>query len=823
MKPKKLHLLLLAVILINCHIAFSQKFFEMMEDENANYYDVQKEANAYFKIHGTGKGTLYKQFKRWEADMQYYIDEQGNRISTRFIDETTEAFKAQNKSQNQNLKTSAYTWKELGPWNWKNTSSWSPGLGRLEAVRVDGKNQNIIYAGSPQGGAWKTTDGGASWIPLTDFISSSALVVYAIGMADGSPDTVYIGNGSGIFYSYDGGKTLTNISVAGTVRRIEVNPNNHKIILAATTSGIFKSTNAGQTWASVKTGATYDLRFKPGDPNTVYAVGTSFSKSTDGGSTFTAVTMGSTGIKRLAVTAANPNYVYVAELGSGAAQNIYRSTDGGATFQTRLTGSTANGTAYGGYETTGKDNSSQGSYNFCFTASPTDPEEVHLGFIITWKSTNGGTSFVATTEWTYPNSRGYTHCDMHCLEYVGNTLYTGSDGGIFKSTDMGDTFTNISQGLGTRMFYRLGLSVTDPILIACGAQDNGCSLMKSTGWIDWVGADGMECAIDPANPNLIYGSCQNGSFYKSTNGGTSQSGITMPKAGNWTTPFVIDKNSVAYVGLDEVYKSTNQGSSWTKISSVGGANCDFVEVAPSDPKYLYLSKGANFWRTSDGGTTWTPINAGLSGTINRFSVHNSSPTKIAVAAGSKVFTSIDGGTTWTDYTGNLPATTNRCLVYENGPKEGIYVGKNSGVYYRDNTMSGWVLYDTGLPPVAINELEIQYTSGKIRAATYGRGIWECDIYTPTGITDNPATKNIDMNIFPNPTKGIFELSFNSPVEDTYVLEIRNALGQFVYRDIIAKYTGHHSQKIDLTKYGKGMYVVSLITSSSQVSKEIIIE
>jgi len=821
MTPKKLPLLLLTVFFISCSSAFSQKFFEMMEDESVNYYDVQKEAYDYFKIHGIGRGTLYKQFKRWEANMQYYIDEQGNRISTRHIDETTEAFKA----QYQNSKTAAAKpWTELGPWNWKYTSSWAPGLGRLEAIRIDGKDHKTMYAGSPQGGAWKTTDGGASWKPLTDFISSSALVVFAIGMADGSPDTVYIGNGAGIFYSYNGGQTLTNVSVAGTARRIEVNPVNHNIVLAATTSGIFKSTNAGKTWTSVKTGAAYDLRFKPGDPNTVYAVGTGFLRSTDGGNTFNSVTMGSTGQKRLAVTAANPNYVYVAELGSGSAQNFYRSTDAGATFQTRLIGSTANATAYGGYSTSGTDDASQGSYNFCFTASPTDPEEVHLGCIITWKSTNGATSFTATTQWTYPNSTGYTHCDMHCLEYVGNTLYTGSDGGIFKSTDKGDNFTNISQGLGIRMFYRLGLSVTDPALVVCGAQDNGCSLLKSTGWIDWLGADGMECAIDPVNSNLIYGSSQNGSFYKSTNGGTSQSGMNVPgSAGVWTAPFAIDKNSALYAGEDEIYKSTNAGSSWTKISNVGSGSCNYIEVAPSDPKYIYLAKGANFWRTSDGGATWTPINAGLSGTINRFSVHNSSPTKIAVAVGNKVYTSTNGGTSWTDYSGNLPATSNRCIVYENGPKEGIYVGKNAGIYYRDNTMSGWVLYDQGLPPVAINELEIQYSSGKIRAATYGRGIWECDTYTPTGIINTHVSSNLDIHVFPNPSHGIAELSFNSPAESTYVLEIRNALGQFVYRDVIAKCSGAYTHKVDLTKYGKGMYLLNLIGPTGTVSKEIIIE
>ena len=402
-------------------------------------------------------------------------------------------------------------------------------------------------------------------------------------------------------------------------------------------------------------------------------------------------------------------------------------------------------------------------------------------------------------------------------------LYTGSDGGIFKSTDKGDNFTNISQGLGVRMFYRLGLSKTDPVLVAAGAQDDGCGLLKSTGWIDWMGADGMECAIDPVNSNLIYGSCQNGAFYKSTDGGLSIIELTLPTSGNWTTPFAVDKNSVCYAGLDEVYKSTDEGSTWTKISSVGGANCDYVEVAPSDPNYIYLSKGSSFWRTSNGGTTWTPINAGLSGTINRFSVHSSSPTKITVAVGTKVYTSTNGGSTWTDYTGNLPATTNICLVYEDGPTEGIYVGKNSGVYYRNNTMAGWVLYDNGLPPVKINELEIQYSAGVIRAATYGRGVWECNQYGSTVGLNTSEASNIDVNISPNPSTGMMDINFNSTIEDTYTVEIRNILGQFVYRDIIAKFTGSHHQKIDLSKHSKGTYLFTITNSKGSTTKRIIID
>jgi len=136
-------------------------------------------------------------------------------------------------------------------------------------------------------------------------------------------------------------------------------------------------------------------------------------------------------------------------------------------------------------------------------------------------------------------------------------------------------------------------------------------------------------------------------------------------------------------------------------------------------------------KSRDGGTNWTNISAGLGGaTINRIAVHNSSPDKVAITtSGSKIYTSTNGGVNWTNSTGNFPAVTARCLVYQNDASEGIYVGTNTGIYYKDLSMSNWMPYNTGLPIVAVNELEIQYTSGKVRAATYGRGVWECDLYS----------------------------------------------------------------------------------------------
>lgn len=808
------------------------EIYEMMEDPSANFYDVQAAANAYFEGTSKGRGTGYKQFKRWEAEMQYWIDEQGNRLDPRKIYEENEKFRKENAIA-KGQQTMASTWIEMGPDYWNKTSSWAPGLGRIDAVEVDPGNLNHILIGSPEGGVWKTTDGGATWKSLTDGLAYMKIGDVAIDPTN--PNTYYIGTlGAGMLKSTDGGVTLTQINsgftTSSTVKKIIVDPTNSNNVLMATSGGVYRSTNGGSSWTKSSSTSVYDIEFKPGDPTVVYSCGTGFYRSTNSGATFTAVTgFQYSSAMRLAVTAANPSVVYVVQCNGSVFGAVYKSTNSGQSFTTQVTGNSANGTNYFGYSPNGTDNSGQGSYNIDITVSPTDENEVHIGGIITWKSTNGGTSFVATTEWTYPNNRGYTHCDMHALEYVNGTLFTGSDGGIFKSTDKGDNFTNISFGMGIRMFYRLGLADSDPAKVVCGAQDNGACIRTSTGnWIDWLGADGMEQAFDRTNANIVYGSSQNGELYKSTNGGTSYSDIPEPEtSGDWTTPFELDHNAAntIYAAYTEVHKSTNGGSSWTQISNIGSTSVfKHMTVAPSNSNYIYAARGTAIYRTADGGATWANISSGLNSyTINRISVHDSDPKKVAVAlSSSKVYVSNDAGATWTNYTANLPAVSARCLVYENGSKEGIYVGTNTGVYYRDNTMTSWVPYSTGLPQVPVNELEIQYTAGKVRIATYGRGVWEVDQYgSTTGISDQPSSI-FGISAFPNPTTGPVQVSVPGLAAGEYQLNVVNALGQIIYSEgVTADQLKHHW--IDLGANAQGIYTIRIKGMEQEGSVRILVD
>ncbi|HNF43483.1 MAG TPA: T9SS type A sorting domain-containing protein, partial [Ferruginibacter sp.] len=412
---------------------------------------------------------------------------------------------------------------------------------------------------------------------------------------------------------------------------------------------------------------------------------------------------------------------------------MYRSTDAGLNFITTVVGSAGSGTNYFGYSPAGTDAGGQGGYDMALTVSPTDASEVYLAGIIVWKSTNGGMSFIAQTVWSYPNGTGYNHADVHGLRWVNNTLYSNSDGGIFKSTDRADNWTNISTGLGIRQFYRIAVSQTDANVITGGAQDNGSVARKPAGnWVDWLGADGMEGLVSPTNAANIWGTSQNGSLYRSTNGGNSYSGMTKPSAGNWITPLASHPTveTTIYGGWTGFYRSTNSGSSWTLLSGTTiTAALDDIAIAPSNTNYLYASRGSTLHVSTDGGATWVTRTA--PGTISDICVHRTIPDKIYItttAGSNNLQVSTNAGASFTSISSGLPAVAARSVVIENNAVQGLYVGMNTGVYYKNDTMSAWKNYTGNLPTVAVNELEIQYNAGKLRVATYGRGVWETPLF-----------------------------------------------------------------------------------------------
>lgn len=706
----------------------------LINDMDANFYDIQKVANEYYEAHSQGKGSGWKQYKRWEYFTEQRVFPSGIRLPQNQIWNEIVEF---NSKYGNNNRSAISTWVPMGPSTSANvTGHWNPGLGRINVIALDPNDHNIIYIGAPSGGLWKTIDEGANWTPLTD--NQPVLGVSAIAIDPTNTDIIYIGTGDkdandnysiGVLKSTDAGLTWNTtgldwtINQNRTIAKLLINPNDPDILFAGTTDGVYKTTDGGDNWVKTQTGDIDDMEFKPGDPNTVYAITRKFFKSTDGGNTFTETTgVPTSGRAQIAVTEANPDYVYYFSSNNG----IYRSTDSGNSFTKR---------------SSQPNQGSQAWYDLAFCVSHADADEVHLGEINTWKSTNGGSTWIKTTDWTWGNPIGYTHCDIHEMVFYGGTLYVGSDGLISKSTDGASTWTNLSEGLVIRQFYKIGTSKNDPYKIMGGSQDNGTSVYTTDHWHEWLGADGMECVVDYTNSNIVYGTSQNGHFYKSNNGGNHGSvNINQPGGGNWVTPFVIHptENQTLYVGSSEIRKTTNGMMSWSTISNFGVGNLDNLSIAESDGNYLYTSKEDKIYRTINGGDSWSSISQGLPNlNITHIAIHPEKPETIAVSlsgtnSGEKVFISEDAGDTWTNYSINLPNIPANCVVFASGNINPLYVGMDVGVYYIDNDMTEWSSFMDGLPNVIVTELEINTDAQLIRAGTYGRGLWETDLvmYAP---------------------------------------------------------------------------------------------
>jgi photosystem II stability/assembly factor-like uncharacterized protein len=390
----------------------------------------------------------------------------------------------------------------------------------------------------------------------------------------------------------------------------------------------------------------------------------------------------------------------------------------------------------------------QAWYDLSIAVSPSNANEVYVGGINIWKSTNGGSTWTLNAYWYYPEpAYPYVHADIHSLDFFGSTLWAGSDGGIFKTTNGGSTWTDLSAGLQTTQFYRIGGYPARHDLVYGGSQDNGTNRYDAGSWTHVLGADGMECLVDYSNANIVYACIQNGGLRKSTNGGNNFSSIVnnISEAGAWVTPYVIHPTTpqTLFAGFVNVWKTVNSGSSWSTISSFSGSNLRSLAIAQSNSNYLYAATYTTIYKTTNGGTSWTNISTGLptgSAAITYIAVSNTDPNKVWVtfsgySSGNKVFASTDGGNSWTNYSGTLPNLPANCIVYETGSSnDAVYVGTDVGVYYRNSTLSDWQPFNTGLPNVIVDEMEIHAGTKKVRAGTYGRGLWESPLQVVSGCT-----------------------------------------------------------------------------------------
>ncbi len=759
-------------------------WIRMMQDPDANYFATVGAFEKYWKNRPVTKGCGWKVFKRWEYIMRDRVSPDGKKPRPDAVYKEWTRFSQANRS-------ATGSWISLGP---STIPSPGPagylGLGRLNVVAFHPTDQNKLYVGAPSGGFWLTSDNGATWTTTTDNMPTIGVSTIAVDFSN--PLKLLMGTGDrdhgdapgmGVFKSLDGGTTWTQ-SNAGmgntTVCKMVQHPGNAQIFLAATSNGIYRSTNGGGNWTLTASGYFQDLCLKPDDPNIVYAESSSdFYRSANNGLTFSQVTSGLTTGQRgaIAVTPANPNYVYFLQSdNSSGFKGVWRSTDAGLNFSTRSTTPNILDWSCDGSGTGG-----QGWYDLVIAADPMDPEITYVGGVDVWKSMDGGSSWTVNSHWYGGCNVPAVHADCHFLGFspVNGRLYAGNDGGIYYTANGGTNWTDCTVGMTIGQIYKIGQSQTDAAKTINGFQDNGTYTNTSSGWVATGGGDGMECAVDYQNAAYTYHTIYFGSIYrKFNNAGEVQiagGGVYgIDESGDWVTPFILSENDPKkmFVGYKNVWRCSDVTSNapvWTKISLGETNDCYVLEQSPPNPDLLYVVRWGVMQRTENANATdpsWTICALPGGNTPTDLEAHPTEPNTVYATGGNKVYKSMDKGATWNLVPGTIPDIPVNTIVYDKNSVEGLYIGTQTGVLYRNSSLPDWVNFSTGFPVVDVRELEIFYNANpannRILAATYGRGLWKSDLYSPP---NSPPVANFSFSPSvpcPGPTVQFSDLSLNVP-------------------------------------------------------------
>jgi photosystem II stability/assembly factor-like uncharacterized protein len=773
---KKLPIITMVFVLFfSLSMSAQKKYKQLMLDNSINFYDVVKEADNYFKTHDKGKGSGWKGFQRWKNANEYKFYPSGKRDNTDpyFTINAYKSFIKNNPINNQQ-KSSFTGWEELGPSQISTISNgYSTGLGRVEDHYVDPNNSNKMYLGSRSGGFWKTLDGGTNWTGTTDLLPASGVNTIAVLPTNSDHILINVRNSNngyshGIYSSSDGGNTWTqsnfnptNLGVGGLgsnfrIHKIAYHPTIANLVFIGTNRGLYRSTDNLATWTRFiaffeygfsDTAEITDFTFHPTNTNVMYLLDNYYwsnkSKiyiSNDSGVTFTksnAMTgnsnNGNSG--QLSVSAACPNCVYFAS-GDG----VWKSINNGLDFVFLSEPSEG----LGG-----------------FSVSDTDNTKMIYGYLDIERSINDGVSFNRITRWSLGNTNGdlttnqtsfntstnYVHADLHPAKSVNGVFYIGTDGFFCKSADNGATWQILNQGTTIRESYKLGVSQSNHYRSISGSQDNGTSIKTENGWIEFYGADGMEGIIHPLNDDWMIGSLQSGGRRRTKDAGQSQSGVSPSgsEGGAWEAPILYDPNNqmTVYDFRENVYKSIDFGSTWINIGSPSfTGTIRQAAIAENNSNIIVVTKNEFIEKSTDGGATYISIK----GTLPNSSIQdvnfdpNNDNTIIVTYANyesdnNKVFITTNGGTTWTNITynlGNMPVHT---VVIDHTTNANIYLGAEIGVYTKPMNGNIWNLYNTDLSNTTVEELEIVYGSNTLKAATWGRGLWE---YTLVGRNDFPS-------------------------------------------------------------------------------------
>ena len=745
---------------------------------------------------------------------------------------------------------SSLKWRNIGP---------NRG-GRSIAVAGSSLRPLEYYFGATGGGVWKSSDGGTTWRPVTDkFLKSSS--VGALAVSESNPDVVYAGmgetelrgniiQGDGVYKSTDGGKTWAQVGLKDTqsISRIRIHPKNPDLVYVAalgkpyapgTDRGVFRSRDGGKTWERVlfhdpKSGAV-DLSMDPNNPDVLYAAlwevsrtphslssggaGSGLFKSTDGGTSWTELTKspglpgGIWGKVGVVVSPADSKRVYaIIENENGG---VFLSDDAGATWK----------------QVNSERRLRQRA--FYYSRIYADPKERDTMYVLNtgfYRSTDAGKNYKAVR---------VPHGDNHDLWIAANDskrMANANDGGANVSVNGGESWT--PQTYPTAQFYSAFVTAHVPYHVCGAQQDNSTACVDSTGsgseLYDVGGGESGYIAPDPTNPDVFYAGSYGGDLtrYDRKTGETravnvwpdnpmGYSAIDIKERFQWTYPIVFSPvdPKVLYVGSQHVWKTTNQGQSWERISpdltrhdpstmgpSGGPITLDqtgvetyatVFTIAPShhDVNVIWTGSDDGYVQvTQDGGKTWSNVTPPGLPAFARISLIEASPHKAGTAfvaanlyqrddRAPYVYRTDDFGKTWVKIVAGLPGDDFARSIREDIKKPGLlYLGTEQGVYLSFDNGANWQSLRLDLPVTPVHG--IVSTENDLVIGTHGRSFYILDNAAMLRqLTPQVAASTLHLFDPPPATRGISRgVSIDyllKSAADKVTIEILDAQGQVI--------------------------------------------
>ncbi len=629
-------------------------------------------------------------------------------------------------------------------------------------IAIDKTNTNLIYAGTGEAnsssqsfrgdGIYKSTDGGATWQ-----FSGLGLSAY-IGriVIDHSDSQRVFAAACGNLFTPDGNR------------------------------GVYRTTNGGNTWERVlfvsDSTSAIDIVQHPTNPDILYAAmwermrGLNYRrsfgetsgiwKSTDGGDTWTELTTGlpqgsETGRIGLAISPSSPSVLYA----------FYDNQFEVAVYKTQNSGQNWTRTNDGSVQGM---NSSFGWYFGQVRVHPENPDRVYLLGQIMFTTADGGNSW---------NETGYEmHVDHHALVFhpVTGRMYEGNDGGLYFSDDDGNSWDKINN-LPLTQFYDIEIDYLNPDRLYGGTQDNNTVRTWTGQTGDWeaiLGGDGFYSLVDYTNSNIIYAEYQYGELHKSTNGGSWMNPINdywSSDRVNWSAPVVMHpvNPQTLYFGTYRVWKTTNGGNSWTAVSGDltngddGSSYHTLTTLAVSSIEPDILLAGSDDSRvhlSTNGGSLWTDISSGLPERwITRVATDPFDVNTIYVTLSgfrwdepiAHVYKSTDLGQTWQPISSGLPEIPVNAFVADPGEQGRYFIGTDAGVFMSENDGSTWQSMNQGLGNVPVTSMKIHPDANFLIVGTYGLSAYKFDLnQLNVGVNNNqlPEQTLSISTVYPNPFK-----------------------------------------------------------------------